>query len=129
MKTLSLEQLLQLHVLVVDSTGGAHGIKDLGRLEAVIAVQTQEVFGETLYETLQEKAAAIIRGIVGDHPFIDGNKRTAMLSATTFLEINGLGFIAEPKELEDFAVKVAVDNLGIPEITRWLKYHTKPNSV
>ena len=122
--SLTLEQLLELHALVIHETGGSVGLRDLGRLEAAVAAQTQSVFGEELYPGLTQKAAAIIRGIIGDHPFIDGNKRTAMLAGLTFLKINGLGFNANKGELEDFAVKIATEKLDIAEIAEWLKSHT-----
>lgn len=125
MKTLTIEQLLQLHVLVIAQTGGADGLRELGRLESALASQTQSVFGEELYSTLTEKAAAIIRGIIGDHPFVDGNKRTAMLAGLTFLEINERAFTAQPGELEDFAVRVATERLDVLAIAAWLQAHGK----
>ncbi len=124
MITLTLEQLLEIHAVVIDSTGGSNGLRDLGRLESVIAVQTQSVFGEYLYPSLHEKAAAIIRGIIADHPFVDGNKRTGMLAGLTFLSINGYEFKSNKGELEDFAVKVAVKKLDVAEIALWLKSHS-----
>ena len=123
MKYIALEQLLQLHVLAIEF-GGSDGLRDLGRLEAALASQRQEVFGEELYQGVYEKAAALCRGIIGDHPFIDGNKRTAMLVAITFLEINGIQFIAKKGELEDFAVEVAVDRLDVPTIAAWLRAYS-----
>ncbi len=124
MNALSLEQLLEIHALVVEATGGSAGLRDLGRLEASIATQTQNVFGEELYSTIVDKAAALIRGIIADHPFIDGNKRTAMLAGLTLLDINHVRFKAEPGEIEDFAVRVATEKLDIPAIVSWLHRHT-----
>ncbi|HEX6462174.1 MAG TPA: type II toxin-antitoxin system death-on-curing family toxin [Candidatus Saccharimonadales bacterium] len=123
MKVLSVEQLIELHVLVIRQTGGSEGLRDLGRLESAIATQTQTAFGKELYVTLFEKAAVFIRNIIGDHPFMDGNKRTAMLAGLTFLSINGMIYGAQSGELEDFAVKVAVDRLSVEEITAWLEEH------
>lgn len=123
MKTLSLEQLLQLHVLVIEATGGSTGLRDLGRLEAAIATQTQNVFGEELYPTVIEKTAAIIRGIIADHPFVDGNKRTAMITGLTLLEINNIRFAAQPGEIEDIAVQIATDKFDVPAIANWLHNH------
>jgi death-on-curing protein len=124
MNVLSLEQLLEIHALVIEATGGGGGLRDLGRLEAAIAAQTQNVFGEDLYPNLIDKAAAMIRGIIADHPFVDGNKRTAMLTGLTLLKINGLKFVAKPGEMENFAVKVATDKLDVPSIIVWLNEHT-----
>lgn len=123
MKALSIEHIVEIHVLVLKQTGGGEGLRDLGRLESVVASQSQEVFGEELYKSLHEKAAALCRGIIADHPFVDGNKRTAMLVATTFLYINGHVFTAKQGELEDFAVQIAVEHLDVPVIAAWLKAH------
>lgn len=124
MISLTLEQLLEIHAIVIDATSGGSGLRDLGRLEAAIATQTQNVFGEELYSREVEKAAAMIRGIVADHPFVDGNKRTAMLVGLTLLEINGIHFQARNGEIEDFAVRIATSHLDIPEITVWLEAHS-----
>jgi death on curing protein len=124
MNVLSLEQLLEIHALIVESTGGSVGLRDLGRLEAAIATQTQNVFGEELYPRLIDKAAAMVRGVIADHPFVDGNKRTAMLAGLTLLEINDVRFAAKPGEIEDFAVRIATDKLDIPSIIAWLRERT-----
>lgn len=128
MIVLTLEQLLELHVMVIAQSGGSDGLRDLGRLESALASQTQSVFGEELYSTLAEKAAALIRSIIGDHPFVDGNKRAAMLTGLTFLSVNDVKFRATAGELEDFAVKVATDHLDILSIAAWLEAHTKEKS-
>ena len=125
MIVLTLEQLLQLHALSIGETGGSEGLRDLGRLEAALATQTQAVFGQELYESLFEKAAALIRGIVGDHPFVDGNKRTAVLAGLTFLAVNDEQSKIKKGELEDFAVQVATEHLDVPAIATWLESHCK----
>ena len=125
LQILKVEHILQLHVLAVQKYGGTEGIRDLGRLESAVASQTQEVFGEALYVTVYQKSAALICNIIGDHPFFDGKKRTAMLSGITLLELNDIVFIANKGELEDFAVKVAIDHLEIAEIALWLEVHTR----
>lgn len=125
MKYFTLEHILAMHVLALKQGGGSDGLRDLGRIEAVIATQAQEVFREELYVGVFAKAAALARGIIGDHPFSDGNKRTAMLAATIFLEINGFVFSAEKGELENFAVQIATDRLDVPFIASWLEKHTE----
>jgi death-on-curing protein len=125
MSYLSLEQLLQLHALIIETTGGSGGLRDLGRLEAAIAAQTQNVFGEELYPSLTDKAAAMIRGIIADHAFVDGNKRTAMLTGLTLLHINGLVFHFNEGEIENYAVKIATQKLDVPQIIAWLQSHIK----
>src|ERR1700721_614992 len=107
MISISLEQLLELHVLVIESTGGSSSLRDIGRLEAAIATQSQNVFGEELYPGVVNKAAAMIRGIIADHPFVDGNKRTAMLSGLTLLNLNQVKVKFHVGEIENFAVDIA----------------------
>lgn len=128
MITLTIEQILQLHVLALKMGGGSPGVRDMGRLDAVVATQTQVVFGEELYEGIFSKAAAMLRGIVGDHSFADGNKRTALLVALTFIELNEYKFFAEKGELEDFAVRVATDHLEVATIANWLQEHSSSTS-
>jgi death on curing protein len=123
MTLLSLEHLLEIHAIVIQETGCSAGLRDLGRLESVIATQSQNVFGEELYPTAPDKAAALTRGIIADHPFVDGNKRTAMLAGLSYVKLNGLKFKAQAGEIEDFAVRVAVDHLSVQDIASWLNEH------
>ena len=125
MKSLSLEQLLQIHALVVNATSGSMGLRDLGRLDSAIATQTQNAFGEELYPSVGDKAATMMRAIVADHPFVVGNKRTAMLAGLTLLEINGLQFAGQIGEIEDFAVEIATDKLDVPVIAAWIRKNLK----
>jgi len=124
MRYLSLKDLLLLHEQIIDASGGSAGVRDYGRLESAVAAQEQEVFGRAVYGTLFQKAAAIARGIIADHPFIDSNKRTGIMAALLFLEANGSDTsLITDLELEDFAVKIAVEHLAVPEIAAWLEAH------
>lgn len=125
MKFLKIEHILELHALVVQTTGGGKGIRDLGRIESAVATQNQSVFGDELYTSVYDKSAALIRSIIADRPFIDGDKRTAMLVGLTFLKINNQIFNAKSGEIENFAVEIAVNNLDVLQISQWLKNHTK----
>ena len=124
MKHLTLEALLSLHSTLINRYGGSSGVRDVGRLESAIATQTQTVFGTELYATVHEKAAAMLRGIIADHPFFDGNKRTGTLAGLTLLEMNGFLVSAKKGEIEDFAVSVATEHLDIPTIAAWLTTHS-----
>ena len=89
MKFLNLQDLEQLHIKIIDVSGGSQGKRDRGRLESALAAMQQEVFGQDLYPTIFEKAVVLARGIIADHPFMDGNKRTGVVSALLFLNYNG----------------------------------------
>lgn len=129
MRYLDLEHVLMLHEFVLSQTGGGDGLRDIGRLEAALATQTQLVFGSELYPTVHTKAAALVRGIIADHAFVDGNKRTAMMVGLVFLEINDLTCHATNQELEDFAVRIATDNPSVEDITAWLEQHSNKEKV
>ena len=126
---LTLEQILQLHALVLVKDCGAGGVRDVGRLDTTVCAQTQVVFGEELYSDIFSKAAAVIRSVVADHPFVDGNKRTAILVGLTVLELNNYHFDAISGELEDFAVRIATDHLSIADISGWLRAHVNEKEL
>ncbi len=121
---LDIEEVLRLHFQVVEDFGGSHGVRDEGRLKSVVEAPKQEVLGKQQYVTVYEKAAVYLRNLIGDHPFIDGNKRTALTICSIFLSRNGINIIANPKELENFTVKVSTDHLDISEIASWLEAHS-----
>lgn len=123
MKFFSVDDIEMIHLQIIDASGGSLGVRDRGRLESVVASQYQHVFETELYPGVFQKAAAICRGLVADHPFIDGNKRTASLSAIIFLERNNVATHITDKELEDFAVQVATNHLEVEQITDWLRAH------
>jgi len=124
MQYLTLAEILRLHFQVIQDFGGSHGVRDENRLRSTVAAPQQIVFDVEQYVTVCEKAAVYLRNIVGDHPFTDGNKRTAITVCGLFLARNGLDLTATPKELEDFAVQIAVDRLDVVTIATWLQQHS-----
>lgn len=123
-KYLTLEEILRLHFQVVEDFGGSHGVRDEGRLASLSEAPRQEVFGVEQYPDVFLKSAVYMRNIIADHPFVDGNKRTAVACAGVFLGRNGLHLTATPKGLEDFAVYVATKKPEVPEIAAWFKTHS-----
>jgi len=123
MRTLCVDDIELIHMQIIDASGGSQGTRDRGRLEAAVATQTQSVSGRELYVSLCGKAAALCRGIIADHPFVDGNKRTGIMAALLFMEWNGISTKLTDAELEDFAVRIAIDHLDIPAISAWLEVH------
>lgn len=121
---LSLEEVLRLHFQVIEDFGGSHGIRDENRLKSVVEAPKLTVFGKEQYPTLFEKAAVYFRNIIGDHPFSDGNKRTAVTVCAIFLARNNKSLTAEPTDLETFTIDIAIQHLKIDEIASWLETHT-----
>jgi death on curing protein len=81
---LTVAEVLAIHHLQIEEYGGAHGIRDDGLLESAI-FRPQIGY----YNNIQEEAAAIMESLTNNHPFLDGNKRTAFASVHTFLLVNG----------------------------------------
>jgi death-on-curing protein len=118
------EELLLIHYKLIEKFGGSHGVRELERLRSALNAPKQSAFGSDQYETVFDKAAVYIRNIIGDHPFIDGNKRTGISAGLFFLQKNGITIQIKKGNLEDFAVKVAVDKLDVADIAKWLEEHS-----
>ncbi|MEY4747741.1 MAG: hypothetical protein RLZZ416_790 [Candidatus Parcubacteria bacterium] len=103
---LAAEDILRVHAAVVDETGGNHGIRDRGALSTLEALPRLRSFRKELYPDLFTKAAVYVRNIIGGHPFIDGNKRTAMAAADVFLQLNGYQVTTPKGGVEKFALSM-----------------------
>ncbi|HSH31132.1 MAG TPA: type II toxin-antitoxin system death-on-curing family toxin [Candidatus Saccharimonadales bacterium] len=125
MNYLTASQLLLVHSIIIDETGGGHGVRDNHALLTLEQLPKQTAFGEELYPTVFTKAALYIRNIIMAHPFVDGNKRTGMGAGIIFLENNGYLITAKEGEIESFAVRVVTEKLDLVTITAWLKAHTR----
>jgi len=125
---LTLEEILRLHFQVIEDFGGSHGVRDEGRLKSVVAAPAQSLFGTGQYVSIQDKAAVYLRNIIGDHPFTDGNKRTALTVCAIFISRNGYVINAQPKILENYIVSIATDHLSIEEISDWLSTNTEKSA-
>ncbi|MBK9948167.1 MAG: type II toxin-antitoxin system death-on-curing family toxin [Nitrospira sp.] len=120
---LSVDDVLLLHTDTIDIDGGSHGVRDHGLLDAAVAMPRQQFGGEYLHEDVAAMAAAYMFHIAQNHPFVDGNKRAAVLSALAFLTVNGIEELPEPKELEVVTLQVAAGELHKDELTMWLRKH------
>ena len=122
---LTAEQALFVHYRLLSETGGEHGVSDLGLLESAIARPRATFDRQELYADIFEKAAALMDSLINNHPFLDGNKRTGIACTVLFLKQNGISFSAKNAELERFTLRVASSKVGLSEITKWLKKHSK----
>lgn len=89
MRYVTLGEVVELHRCLLQTTGGAPGIRDFGALESAVAQPKATFGGSDLYPTLAEKAAALCLALVQGHPFVDGNKRVGHAAMETFLVLNG----------------------------------------
>jgi len=126
MRYLSVGELLELYRRVIEATGGGFGVRDLGSLLSSLA-QPRMTFGDSdLYPSLPEKAAALGFSIVMNHPFLDGNKRTAHAAMELFLRLNSHELVAPVDEEETILLGLAAGTLPREEFTTWIVSHIRP---
>lgn len=101
MNWVSLEELFVIHEMIVDETGGVHGVINLGGLDSSLARPFTSFQGQELFPDLWSKVAALIHSIIAFHPFVDGNKRVALVAADVCLRMNGYRLIPS-EEIEPF---------------------------
>jgi len=122
---LTLEQVIFIHEEQIEQYGGSHGIGRLSLLESAV-IRVQMTFGgKELYHNLFDKAASLLHGLVFNHAFVDGNKRTAIASTMVFLELNGYSFILPQKKLVQTIVEIENKKWDKDKIKAWLKKHSK----
>jgi death-on-curing protein len=122
---LSVEQILLLHRRQLRAFGGAAGLRDRGRLEAAVARPQLTFGGEDLYPDPSEKAAALMHALIANHPFVDGNKRVAAMTAELFLAINRVQLVASDDELVATALAVARGEVSAEALAIWIRQRTR----
>ncbi|MBC7226688.1 MAG: type II toxin-antitoxin system death-on-curing family toxin [Thermoflexales bacterium] len=123
---LTVEEVIAIHEYAVREFGGSAGVASIARLESAIAAPRQTMFGEDLYPDLLSKAAILVYGLIKNHPFVDGNKRTGLFALFEFLERNGFTIVASDDDLYQFAIDIATSRLGKEQIEAWLREHIEP---
>lgn len=117
----SLEVALAAHHEQVAEHGGGEGVRDSGMLESVMArPQNLAVYGSP---DAAELAASYAFGIARNHPFVDGNKRTAAVVSETFLMLNGYGLTVTDAELVVTFLALAAGELSDGELADWFRDH------
>ena len=119
------EDVLEMHLDQIQRYGGDPGIRDQALLESALATPQATFGGEFLHQDLFAMAGAYLFHIAKNHPFIDGNKRTASVAALVFLEFNGYEFNAAQGVLADFVLKLASGESAKMEAHEFLKQHCR----
>lgn len=121
MKYLSAEQVLFMHSRLIDTTGGAHGVRDLGLLRSAVERPKATFEGKDLYKDVFYKAAALMESLTNNHPFIDGNKRTAITGSALFLRYNGFLLNTTQKKMETFTLHMATHKVSFKNAVEWFR--------
>lgn len=108
----------EVHDAIIARGGGERGILHRGSLEAAIE---RARWGPFHTGDLAERAALLVRGVIRDHPFVDGNKRTAYETADILLRFNGYRLVVDREEVVEMMVEIAKGDVDLARITRWLR--------
>lgn len=118
----SLPDVLATHARLIELFGGAQGIRDRDALEAALG-RPQSGY----YRDVIEQAAALLESLSQNHPFVDGNKRTAITVTAGFLRINGFGLRFDDLEAYQFLMQLYESNqFRWERLEPWLRQHAQP---
>ncbi|HWG18989.1 MAG TPA: type II toxin-antitoxin system death-on-curing family toxin [Terracidiphilus sp.] len=125
---LTKNEVMAIHDMQLAWHGGASGLRDEGLLESALArAQNIATYSEET-PSLAVLAAAYGAGIVRNHPFLDGNKRTGLVAAFTFIERNGFLVTASQEDAYFIFYDLAAGKLSEDELAHWLDANTRPVS-
>jgi death-on-curing protein len=120
------QAVLAFHDESLAEHGGPSGVRDIGLLESALA-RPQNLLAYSEEEpSLCRLAAAYAYGIASNHPFFDGNKRTAFITALTFLRLNGLRVTGEMTERYLIFYSLAEGSVTEPQLAAWFEINTAP---
>jgi death-on-curing protein len=128
MRYLTLDEVIELHRLLLEQSGGTPGLRDQGLLESAVEQPAMSFGGQELYSSLADKAAALCFSLVMNHPFIDGNKRVGHAAMEVFLMLNGFELQASIDEQERIILALAGSQSSRAEFTAWVSSHIAASS-
>ena len=118
-----------IHERQIAEHGGGAGVRDQGLLESALA-RPRQLFAYGAEDTdLPALAAAYAFGLARNHPFVDGNKRTAAVACELFLVLNGFRLLADNASLYPIFVGLAAGEISEPELADWLRANSRPDRV
>ena len=117
----TLQDIYELHKQLEDEFVLSSGIRDESLLISAVNSPFQTFMGSDLYPSIYDKSAQLCYGIANNHPFTDGNKRTALHSMYVYLIINGFDIIASQQDVENMIIDIAAGNMTNTELVQWLQ--------
>ena len=120
----TLQDIYELHTQLENAFVLSSGVRDENLLASAVNTPFQTFMGNDLYPSLYDKAAQLCYGLANNHPFTDGNKRTALHSMYVYLIINGFDITATQQDVESIIIDVASGNMTNTELVQWLQKNT-----
>ena len=121
----TLDEVVAIHFRVTEKTGGSQGVRDWDLLASALGRPQATFGGQDLYPDLFLKAAALVQSLSSNHPFVDGNKRTALTTLEYFLHLNGIDLKASQREKVEFTLWAENEKPKLELIAGWIKKHIK----
>lgn len=118
--------MLAIHQRQIEKFGGLDGIRDEGLLDSALGQPQATFFGELLHSTISEQAAAYLYHLAKNHPFLDGNKRTAFATMIAFLSLNDYELNMTEEEAYNMVIQVAQGEMTKEELSLLLEKHIQP---
>src|ERR1035437_3300365 len=118
--------VMDIHRRQLEAFGGQDGFLDRGVVESAIAQPRQTMFGEYLHTDIPHMAAAYLFHLATTQGFLDGNKRTALVCAQTFLQLNGYEIDVLNMEMYELTLGVANNQMSKAELAEWIRKRMKP---
>jgi death-on-curing protein len=125
---LTIDHALAIHRRVIAEFGGDSSIRDAGLLESAVMLPAAQFSGRFLHDGIPAMAAAYLFHVCRNHPFLDGNKRTALAAAEVFLLLNAHTLDATNYDLESLTVGVAAGIRSKEEVTAFFRQHAAPGA-
>ena len=124
-----ISDVLAIHKRQIERFGGLDGIRDEGLLNSALAQPQATFFGELLHPTISEQAAAYLYHLAMNHPFLDGNKRTAFATTIAFLSMNGYELNMTEEEAYNMVMQVAQGEMTKEELSLLLAQYIKKSKL
>ena len=121
---LELDEILEIHQDQILRHGGSPGIRDMNLLQSAISMPGSGFSGQYFHKDIFEMAAAYLFHIAQNHPFVDGNKRVAAMSAFTFLSMNGIRLTASEHGFEALVLSAAQGKADKRTIAEFFRRHS-----
>ena len=118
---ISVRDVEQIHQVLISKFGGTEGIRDRQALESALSRPFQTFDGVDLYPDVIARSAALMESLLLNHPFIDGNKRTAYVVVRLYLLSNGLDIKASEENKYELIINIASGMTKYDEILEWLR--------
>ena len=120
---LTVDDVILLHEKLLAEKGGSPGFRDQGLLESAVFGINAGFEDVEQYPTVEEKAARLAYALVGNHAFVDGNKRIGMLAMLTTLALNEVALHYTQEELIELGLGTANGSIKYGEILNWIEQH------